>query len=214
MSSNADREFFEREIAGLLAGLYGAARRFAKNRADAEDIVAETVAKAWANLGTLQDRRCFRAWIFRILANTFFTECRRRAAAIDAGGQETEETADETGFSLFERLQQPFLLWWSQPEQEFLNKVLREQLERAVDALPEAFRMVLVLAEIEGFSYQEIAAMLDVPVGTVRSRLARARHQLQRALWEQAQAAGFAKSGAAPKQEGNDAGVKPQSEAL
>lgn len=89
------------------------------------------------------------------------------------------------------RLHQPLLLWWGNPEQEFLNKLLRRDLERAIDALPEAFRVVVVLAELEGFTYPEIAAMLEVPVGTVRSRLSRGRACLQKALWEQALAAGL-----------------------
>lgn len=101
------------------------------------------------------------------------------------------EADEEPAFSLFERLHQPFLLWWGTSEQEFLNKILRDDLERALDALPEVFRLPVILSDLEGFSYQEIADILHVPVGTVRSRLARGRSQLQRALWQQAREAGF-----------------------
>ena len=83
----------------------------------------------------------------------------------------------------FQRLHQPFLLWFANPEQEFLDKLLREDLERALAALPEHYRVVVVLADVEGLKYGEIAEALDVPVGTVRSRLARARSALQRTLW-------------------------------
>jgi RNA polymerase sigma factor (sigma-70 family) len=81
----------------------------------------------------------------------------------------------EPEFSLFERLHQPFLLWWSNPEREFVNKLLREDLERAIDGLPEVFRVVVVLSDVEGLSYQDIARSLRIPVGTVRARLSRGR---------------------------------------
>jgi RNA polymerase sigma-70 factor, ECF subfamily len=88
-------------------------------------------------------------------------------------------------------LHQPFLLWWSDPEQAFLDRLLREDLARAIDALPESFRMVVVLAELRGCSYRTIAELLDIPIGTVRSRLARGRALLQKQLWTQAQDAGL-----------------------
>jgi RNA polymerase sigma-70 factor (ECF subfamily) len=93
-------------------------------------------------------------------------------------------------FSLFDRLHQPFLLWWSNPEQQFLTKMLRAEIERALDALPDGFRTVGILVEVQGYTYAEVAEILSVPVGTVRSRLSRARSLLQKSLWDQAQAAG------------------------
>lgn len=190
-----NRAFFETEISRLLNSLYGAALRLAKNRADAEDLVAETVAKAWANIGTLKEAKCFRVWIFRILTNTFISECRKQGPELVSISPEEEETGDtEWRFSLFEKLHQPFLLWWSNPEQEFLNKVLREDIEQAVDRLPETFRVVVILAEMEGFSYPEIAKILGVPIGTVRSRLARGRGLLQKTLWAHAQDRGLWKT--------------------
>lgn len=194
-----DRAFFESQVTALLGGLYGAALRLVKNRADAEDLVAECVAKAWAHFGALHDRGCFRAWIFRILTNTFFSECRRtRTLSLEEMTEHDGDIAPEA-FSLFEQLHQPFLLWWSNPEQEFLNKLLRADLERVLDALPEAFRVVVILSDLEGFSYQEIAGMLDVPIGTVRSRLSRGRALLQKMLWEQARDHGLTASGAAAR---------------
>ena len=105
----------------------------------------------------------------------------------------------EQPFSLFERLHQPFLLWWSNPEQELVNKLLREDIERALDGLADDYRTVVILVEINGHSYAEAAELLGVPIGTVRSRLSRARSSLQRALWSQAQAAGLP-SGPASKE--------------
>ena len=193
MNPLCDRARFESEVTGTLDRLYGAALRLAKNHADAEDLVAEAVAKAWASRESLEDPTRFEGWMFRILTNTFIGECRRRGTvSLDEPAGEGEE------FSLFERLHQPFLLWWSNPEQEFLRKVLREDLTKALDALPEVFRVVIVLSELEGFSYQEIADMLEIPIGTVRSRLARSRSLLQQAVWQHSDAgrAGALKSGA------------------
>ena len=97
-----------------------------------------------------------------------------------------EPDSDEAPFFLFERLHQPILLWWGNPEKQFLDQVLKEDIVAALDALPESFRVVVVLSDLEGMSYQEIAETLGVPVGTVRSRLARARSQLQKTLWKHA----------------------------
>lgn len=182
-------EWFERSVLGILPDLMSAARRLTKNRADAEDLVADAVARAWLNLAALKERERFRGWIFRILTNSFLDARRSRAGQPDA-----EPLPDESiEFSLFERLHQPFLLWWSNPEKEFLDKLLREDLARAIDAVPTPFRLVVILADVQGFSYQEIGDTLNIPVGTVRSRLARGRALLQKALWEHAHDAGFAR---------------------
>ncbi|WP_244551599.1 RNA polymerase sigma factor [Aromatoleum tolulyticum] len=185
MCATDNRTFFALRIEELADRLYGVALRFTRNRAAAEDLVSETVVKAWAHLPQLEDRTCFEKWIFRILANTFFSQCRHRREETLAAEE------DEDGFSLFDRLHQPFLLWWGNPEQELINKLLCEDLDRALGALPDCYRAVVVSVDLLGHSYAEVAGMLGVPVGTVRSRLNRARSQLQRALWQQAQAAGL-----------------------
>jgi RNA polymerase sigma-70 factor (ECF subfamily) len=184
-----EHQWFEREVVSALPDLYGTARRLARNAADAEDLVADAVAKAWTGLHSLHDRSAFRGWIARILTNTFISDCRARAArpALEALADEGEGAE----FSLFERLHQPFLLWWGSPEQAFLDRLLREDLERAVDALPDVYRLVVVMAELQGLSYQEISDALGVPIGTVRSRLARGRAQLQQRLWDHAVDAGL-----------------------
>jgi RNA polymerase sigma-70 factor, ECF subfamily len=194
-------ELFELSVLQLLPELYASALRLAKNSADAEDLVADTVAKAWQARARLLDTARFRGWMFRILTNTFISDCRARAARPRTEPLPDESEGDDASFSLFERLHQPILLWWGNPEQEFLRKLLREDLERAVDALPEAYRLVVVLIDVEAFTYQEAADAIEVPVGTVRSRLSRARALLQKALWTNAQDAGIAtqpKSAASP----------------
>jgi RNA polymerase sigma-70 factor, ECF subfamily len=175
-----DRTWFEEATLAALPELLGLARRLARNREDAEDLAAEAVTRAWLHRATLRDRERFCGWISRILTNLYLTQ--RRSEAIHPH----ESLGGEDDFSLFERLHQPFLLWWSTPEQEFLDRLLREDLVRAIEALPEPFRIVVALADVQGFSYGEIAESLAVPIGTVRSRLARCRSLLQRALWEHA----------------------------
>lgn len=188
-ASDELRESFEQQLRELLDGLYGAALRLTRDRADAEDLVAETVSKAVNRLGSLKYRGHLRAWMFRILTNTFISDCRKRSVRPEPEAWPGDEGEHE--FSLFEKLHQPFMLWWGTPEQEFLNKVLRDDLERAVQGLPEAFRVVVVLSELQGFSYRETAGILEVPVGTVRSRLSRGRSLLQEALWHHAREAGL-----------------------
>jgi RNA polymerase sigma-70 factor (ECF subfamily) len=184
------KEAFETQVLAMLGPLHGVARRLTKNDADAEDLVAESITRAWRARASLSDGNAFRAWIFRILNNTFISE-RRRAMARPREELLVEDGEGETAFSIFERLHQPFLLWFANPEQEFLDKLLREDLERALTALPEHYRLVVVLADVEGLKYGEIAATLDVPIGTVRSRLARARSALQRMLWNVARDRGL-----------------------
>jgi RNA polymerase sigma-70 factor, ECF subfamily len=190
--TETDRDWFAQAVMDALPGLFAAALRLTRNRADADDLVAEAVAKGWANLDTLTDRERVRGWLFRILTNAFLSG--RRTEARRGVYESLDDTGDE-GFSLFEQLHTPILLWWGNPEQQFLDKLLREDLARAIDALPDQFRVVLVLAEMHGHAYQEIADMLNVPIGTVRSRLARARAQLQKALWTHACDAGLVRQG-------------------
>jgi RNA polymerase sigma-70 factor, ECF subfamily len=185
--TEADRAWFATEVEALLPELYGRAVALCRHRANAEDLVADAVAKGWEALPSLADRAAFRGWVFRILNNVFVSFC--RSARAKAEHEPLDGEAEE--FSLFERLHQPFLLWWGNPEIQFLNRLLRDDLQRAIDALPDTFREVVVLVDVQGLTYAEVAALLAVPVGTVRSRLARGRSRLQRALWEHGKDAGL-----------------------
>lgn len=187
------KQAFEARVVGLLGCLTGVARRLTRNDADADDLVAEAIERAWRNAGSLEAEEAFKSWIFRILHNTFISRYRHERAgpaceSIEATAQDDD---DEPPFSLFEQMHQPFLLWFSNPEQEFLDTLLRSDLECALAALPEHHRIVVVLADVEEFNYAEIAETLGIPIGTVRSRLARARGALQKRLWHQADAYGL-----------------------
>ena len=193
----ADRDWFEKAVLAVLPELVGTARRLARNREDAEDLAAEAITKAWLHRASLRERQRFAGWVLRILTNLFIS--RRRS---DAFRHEETGLDEATEFSLFERLHQPFLLWWGTPEQDFLNRLLREDLVRAIEALPDPYRIVVVMADVQSLSYGEIACALEIPVGTVRSRLARGRALLQKALWEHACDAGL-RSGAFDERPGH-----------
>lgn len=180
LPTSADHAWFSREVGALLPSLYGTAVRLCHDRCNAEDLVAEALAKAWQKLPTLADRQAFHAWVIRILTNTYLTQYRATK-----GRPETESLGADAGdFSLFERLHQPILLWWGNPEQDFLDGLLRQDLASAIDSLPEPFRTVVILVDITELSYAEVAQQLAIPVGTVRSRLSRGRSLLQRTLWQ------------------------------
>lgn len=177
------KEAFETRVMAILGRLHGVAARLTRNDADAEDLVAETIVRAWRARDSLTSSNAFQAWIFRILNNTFISDRRRASVRGQAEPIEAAEIDDRQPFSIFERLHQPFLLWFANPEQEFLDKVLRDDVDRALAALPEHYRVVVIMADMEDLKYAEIAEMLKIPIGTVRSRLARARAALQETLW-------------------------------
>jgi RNA polymerase sigma-70 factor, ECF subfamily len=194
-STPTDHDWFADQVSIMLPSLYGTAARLCGNRTDAEDLVAESVAKAWEGLPSLRSRQVFRGWLFRILNNTYISQYRAQRSRGDV--EPLDDSIDQ--FSLFERLHPPVLLWWGNPEQDFLNGLLREDLARAIDQLPDALRTVVVLVDVQAMSYQDAADALAIPIGTVRSRLARARSQLQRTLWDDAHDAGI-RTGPPPSQ--------------
>ncbi len=197
-SAQDRRKLFEAEVMRLMDRLYGTALRLTRDPDEAEDVVAESIGKAWAKLDDLRDLRCLEGWLFRILNNTFISAWRRRQSRRTAEA-EIESCACDVGtggggagtFSLYEQLHQPFLLWWSTPQDQLLDSILQDDIQRALDSLPEEYRVAVVLVEVEGYTYHEAAAMLGVPLGTIRSRLSRGRGLLQKSLWEQAREAGL-----------------------
>ncbi len=174
----ADQERFVEDTAPFMDSLFGAALRLTRNRADAEDLLQETFLRAYRGYGRFEEGTNLRAWLYRILTNTFINTYRakqRRPGETDL--------ADVEDLYLYRRLGG---LEASQrgrsAEDELMDLVTEGEVKDAIEALPEQFRMAVLLADIEGFSYKEIAEILDVPIGTVMSRLHRGRKGLQKAL--------------------------------
>jgi len=184
---------FSQGIEQNMDSIYALALRLTRNNADAEDLVAESVTKAWAAFHTLDDDKAFRPWLFRILHNCFISNYRKKKCRpVEVVYQETA-SRDENEEIASVLIQQPdeFLNWWANPEREFTNNLLGEELTAAIEQLPEVFRSTIVLVNIEGLSYDETAEVLGVSPGTVRSRMNRGRTLLQKALWQHARDAGL-----------------------
>ena len=186
-----DKAFFSQRVEENLDALYGVAVRLTGRPADAEDLVAETVAKAWAAIGALEDRARFRPWAFRILRNCYISDYRKKAVRpTEAVYDELAEDAEDDVCSMLMGESDDFLNWWSNPERAFFDNLLGEQIMAAIDQLPESFRVTILMINVEGLTYDEAAEALGVPKGTVRSRMKRGRTILQKSLWKQARDAG------------------------
>jgi RNA polymerase sigma-70 factor (ECF subfamily) len=171
------RERFERDALPLLPNLYGAALRLTRNPQDAEDLVQEAYLRAFRGFATFEEGTNLRAWMYRILTNTFINSYRKKQR------QPVTVTDDDIeDWYLYDRLGESGVE--ASAETEVLEKIPDEDVQRALEDLPENFRMAVLLADVEGFSYKEIAEILDIPIGTVMSRLHRGRKALQKALWE------------------------------
>ena len=185
---------FETEALTFLDALYRTALRMTRSEADAEDLVQETYIKAFRAREQFTPGTNLKAWLFRILTNTFINTYRRRQAQ-----PEFTELDDVDEFSLYRRMSDLKTSSNSgDPESEFLNGLVDTEVKDALAELPDKFRSV-VLLDVEGFSYKEIAEMLDIPIGTVMSRLHRGRKFLQKRLYDLAQERGIAAVRAAPQ---------------
>jgi len=193
MNTDDTKEFFSRSIEDTMDSLYGLALRLTRNPADAEDLVAESVAKAWSAIATLESRKHFRPWLYRILHNGFISNYRKQSVrpAETAYDENPDDKGEDEIVGLMIKQSDDFMYWWANPEKEFINQLLGESIMTAIDSLPEVFRVTVMLVNVEGLSYDEAAAVLGVPPGTVRSRMKRGRTLLQKALWEQARDEGL-----------------------
>jgi RNA polymerase sigma-70 factor (ECF subfamily) len=174
----ADPARFEEDILPLLPQLYSAALRMTRNPADAEDLLQETLLRAFRGYGGFKAGTNLRAWLYRILTNTYINRYRqqsRQPAEVELG--ELED------MYLYRRLGEQSGAARS-AEEEALERFVDEDVKAAVESLPEIFRIPVLLADVEGFSYKEIAKIVGVPIGTVMSRLHRGRKALEQALWE------------------------------
>jgi RNA polymerase sigma-70 factor (ECF subfamily) len=180
-------------VEAQLDALYGVALRLTRNSTDAEDLVSESVAKAWYAIETQQDWEAFRGWIFRIMRNHFLSGYRKASQGPDFVQIDRpvgEDNEPDLAPLLFAQSDE-FLNWWADPEKEIIGRLLGDKITAAVQALPDVFQLTILLVIVDGLRYDEAAEILGVPPGTVRSRMKRGRTLLQKALWEEAKDAGL-----------------------
>jgi RNA polymerase sigma-70 factor (ECF subfamily) len=173
------RREFERLLTPLLDSLYGAALRMTRDPSDAEDLVQDTVVKAYRFFDRFQPGTNFRAWLLRVLTNLYINQYRkaeRQGERVDLDDEEDvwiwakvwEQAGNNTAYD---------------PEKHVMARLGQETICAAIDALPAKFRVVVTLSDVEELTYEEIAQALEIPVGTVKSRLYRGRKQCQKLLW-------------------------------
>lgn len=184
----ADQATFAEQAMPLMGSLYTAALRMTRNAADAEDLVQETYLRAYRGFGGFQEGTNLKAWLYRILTNTYINSYRAK-----------QRRPDETGLDEVEDLYLYRRLGGLESaragrsaEDELMDSFSEAEVKAAIEDLPENYRMAVLLADVEGFSYKEIAEILDIPIGTVMSRLHRGRKALQKALWDYATTHGLA----------------------
>jgi RNA polymerase sigma-70 factor (ECF subfamily) len=180
-------EDFEAGVIAQLDSLYRTALRLTRNQQEAEDLVQETMLKAFRFSKSYQPGTNLRAWLFRILNTSAINRYRKQAT------HPTPATLpDGEEFYLYNRIRDLSGQELTKAaEDEVLSKYLDEDVYKALNDLPINFRMPVILADIEGMSYKEIAEALQIPIGTVMSRISRARRQLQQSLWKYAQERGY-----------------------
>jgi len=185
-ASPRDATRFSELIRLHLDSLYSAALRLTQNEEDAEDLVQTTCLKAVKSFAQLRDTRKARSWLFRIMTNTFINEYRKDVLAPEmvelSAFDEKSDPADAVG-----------VLWSKTPEELFFDQRLSQEVQSALDSLHPEIRLVVWYADVEDFSYAEIAQMLSISEGTVASRLSRGRNQLKRRLKAYAKSQGIIK---------------------
>lgn len=177
---------FEAAAMPFVDALYNTAYRMTRNAEDAEDLVQETYLKAYRYYDKFEEGTNFKAWLFKIMKNTFINNYRKKQQAPTLSDFAEIEESFENQVSEDATRQQ-----LKNPEEELLENVLDEDVQRSLDKLPPDYRMVVILADLEGFSYKEIADILEVPVGTVMSRLYRGRRLLEAAMLDFAREHGY-----------------------
>lgn len=178
---------FEDLLAPVLEPAYGAAMHMCRNRHDAEDLVQEAALQAFRSFHQFQPGTKFKAWFFRILTNLFYYRYRKQKRAPQTIG--LEDTPDL--YLAFKFTSLGLFSGNLDPAESILGKLEADHVREAIANLPDEFRIVAALYFIEDFSYEEIAQILEKPVGTVRSRLHRGRRMLQKALWTIAEERGI-----------------------
>jgi RNA polymerase sigma-70 factor (ECF subfamily) len=184
----ADQATFAEQAMPLMSSLYSGALRMTRNPADADDLVQETYLRAYRGFGGFQEGTNLKAWMYRILTNTYINAYRAKQRRPDE--TDLDEVED---LYLYRRLGGlEAARSGRSAEDELMDTFSEAEVKTAIEELPENFRMAVLLADVEGFSYKEIAEILDIPIGTVMSRLHRGRKALQKALYDYAVTHGLA----------------------
>ena len=176
----ADRSRFADQAMELMPSLYAAALRMTRNPSDAEDLVQETYLRAYRGFGGFQEGTNLKAWLYRILTNTYINTYRAKKRRPDE--TELDEVEDLYLYRRIGGLEAAMA--GRSAEDELLDRFTDTEVKEAIESLPENFRLAVLLADVEGFAYKEIADILDIPIGTVMSRLHRGRKALQKRLYE------------------------------
>ena len=184
----AEQATFAEQAMPLMSSLYSGALRMTRNPADADDLVQETYLRAYRGFGGFQDGTNLKAWMYRILTNTYINAYRAKQRRPDES--ELDEVEDLYLYRRLGGLEAASL--GRSAEDELMDTFSEAEVKQAIEDLPENFRMPVLLADVEGFSYKEIAEILDIPIGTVMSRLHRGRKALQKGLFDYAVTHGLA----------------------
>ena len=186
------QELFEKEALKYMDELFASAMRMTRQKEAAEDLLSEVYTKAWKAFNQFQPGTNLRAWLYKILTNTYINHYRqkqRQPLMVELDRPDDPDTG--AGGDLYDRILGASPSPFDNPDQALANRILDQDLKKAIDSLPDEFRMAVLLSDVQNFSYQDIADILEIPIGTVRSRLWRGRRLLQRILWKQAVAAGI-----------------------
>ncbi|MBN1688556.1 MAG: sigma-70 family RNA polymerase sigma factor [Candidatus Omnitrophica bacterium] len=195
---NQKADQFQALVAEHLDALYGFALSLTRNKAKAEDLVQESVLKAFRFFHQFERGTHIKAWLFKILKNTFLTDWRRDKRHPESLSMDDEESNFSFYVEAFRQSKaspQDYLPPESLHEQD-MEQFFGDEIMKAMESLPMEFREVIFMCDVQGFAYADIAKILNIPIGTVRSRLARGRGMLQKHLWQYAQDRGILKRSA------------------